>query len=231
MAKSKGTKKTISIPENKQKALELAKAAVEKEFGKGIVVTNKDHQFPEIERISSGCLGLDKALNGGYPRGRIIEIFGESSSGKSTLALHAIASCQKQGGIALYVDLEHAYDAEYSENLGVDIDELLFSQPSSGEDCLNIVETYVRSGAIDLVVVDSVAALVSRSELEGNIGDSSVGQQARLMSQAMRMLTGPVHKTNTTLIMNNQTRQKIGIMYGPNECVTPNTMVDIEIKE
>ena len=203
--------------ENKKtKALELAIAQVDRQFGKGAIMRmGADHPVLSDNSISTGCLSLDVALGvGGIPRGRVSEIFGPESSGKTTLALHIIAEAQKTGGYAAFIDAEHAMDAQYSKMLGVNIEELLVSQPDTGEQALEITETLVRSSALDVIVIDSVAALVPRAELEGEMGDSHVGLQARLMSQALRKLTGTVSRSNTAVIFINQIREKIGVMYG-----------------
>ncbi len=207
---------------NKQKALELAIKQIDKAFGKGALVKLGEKEIEPIEAISTGSLGLDMALGiGGVPKGRIIEIYGPESSGKTTLALQIIAEAQKQGGIAAFIDAEHALDVYYAKNLGVDVDNLLVSQPDFGEQALDIVETIARSGAVDVIVIDSVAALTPKAEIEGEMGDAHVGLQARLMSQALRKLTGVVHKMNTTVIFINQIRMKIGAMgYGTPETTT-----------
>jgi recombination protein RecA len=208
--------------ENKKKALESAIKAIDKSFGKGTLMRLGDKPVVEIESISTGSLGLDMALGiGGIPKGRIIEIYGPESSGKTTLTLQIIAEAQKQGGTCAFIDAEHALDVKYAKNLGVDIDNLLVSQPDYGEQALDIVETVARSGAVDLIVIDSVAALTPKAEIEGDMGDTQVGTQARLMSQALRKLTGVVHKMNTTVIFINQIRMKIGQMgYGSPETTT-----------
>lgn len=207
--------------ESKLKALNLAIDRIDKTFGKGTVMRLGDKQVLDVESISSGSLGLDIALGvGGFPRGRIIEIYGPESSGKTTLAIHAIAECQKTGGIAAFVDAEHAFDRTYSEALGVDTENLLISQPDNGEQALEITENLIRSGAIDIIVIDSVAALVPRSELEGEMGDSKMGLQARLMSQAMRKLTAAIGRTGCTCVFINQLREKIGVMFGNPETTT-----------
>ena len=200
----------------KTKALDLAINQIDRQFGKGAIMRmGDDHISMSDNVISTGCLSLDVALGvGGVPKGRIIEIFGPESSGKTTLTLHVVAEAQKVGGYAAFIDAEHAMDPEYAKNLGVNLDELLVSQPDSGEQSLEITETLVRSGALDVIVVDSVAALVPRAELEGEMGDSHMGLQARLMSQALRKLTGTVSKSNTTVIFVNQIREKIGVMFG-----------------
>jgi len=211
-------KKPIEMPSpaaDKKKALETAIAQIEKSFGKGSIMRLGENLHERVDVISTGSIALDMALGvGGVPRGRIIEIYGPESSGKTTLALHIIASAQKNGGEAAFIDAEHALDPAYARALGVDIDNLLISQPGTGEDALAIAETLVRSGAVDVVVVDSVAALVPRSEIEGDMGESSVGVVARLMSQALRKLAGSISKTNCVVIFINQLREKIGVMYG-----------------
>ena len=206
----------MSVETKKTKALELAISQIDRQFGKGSIMKLGEDHIPTIENsVSTGCLSLDVALGvGGVPRGRIIEVYGPESSGKTTLALHIVAEAQKAGGYAAYIDAEHAVDPEYSNNLGVDTEELLISQPDTGEQALEICETLVRSGAVDVIVIDSVAALVPRAELEGDMGDTHVGLQARLMSQALRKLTGTVSRSNTTVIFINQIREKIGVMFG-----------------
>ena len=206
----------MSTDTKKAKALDLAITQIDRQFGKGSIMRLGDNQFSQMENvISTGCLSLDVALGvGGVPKGRIIEIYGPESSGKTTLALHIVAEAQKSGNYAAFIDAEHAIDPEYSKKLGVDIEELLISQPDNGEQALEICETLVRSGALDVIVVDSVAALVPRAELEGDMGDSHMGLQARLMSQALRKLTGTVSRSNTTVIFVNQIREKIGVMFG-----------------
>jgi recombination protein RecA len=205
----------------KQKALQLTLDKLDKTYGKGSVMKLGDIVTEEVDAISSGSLGLDLALGvGGYPRGRVIEIYGPESSGKTTLTLHAIAEAQKMGGIAAFIDAEHAFDKFYAENLGVDIDNLIISQPDHGEQALEITENLIRSGAIDIVVIDSVAALTPKSEIEGEMGDSKMGLHARLMSQALRKLTGTISKTNCTVIFINQLREKIGVMFGNPETTT-----------
>ena len=202
-------------------ALDDAISQIEKKFGKGSVMRLGDRTAVDVDVIPSGSLTLDKALGiGGYPKGRIIEIYGPESSGKTTVALHAIAQAQKQGGKAAFIDAEHAIDPVYAKNLGVDIDELILSQPDSGEQALEIAEMLVRSGVIDLIVIDSVAALVPQVELDGEMGDAAVGLQARLMSKALRKLSGVMNKTNCTVIFINQLREKIGVMYGNPETTT-----------
>jgi recombination protein RecA len=212
-----------TISKKKAQALALAISAVEKEFGKGSIMRLKDGQplHTEVPSISTGSLGLDIALGvGGYPRGRVIEVYGPESSGKTTLTLHAIASVQKQGGIAAFIDAEHALDLNYARKLGVDTEELLISQPDYGEQALEIADMLVRSGTVDLVVIDSVAALVPKAELEGDMGDSHVGLQARLMSQALRKLTGSLNKSRCAMFFINQLRMKIGVMFGSPETTT-----------
>ena len=206
----------MSTDTKKAKALELAITQIDRQFGKGSIMRLGAEHVPNMENsVSTGCLSLDVALGvGGVPRGRIIEIYGPESSGKTTLALHIVAEAQNGGGFAAFIDAEHAVDPEYSNNLGVNTEELLISQPDTGEQALEICETLVRSGAIDVIVIDSVAALVPRAELEGDMGDAHVGLQARLMSQALRKLTGTVSKSNTTVIFINQIREKIGVMFG-----------------
>jgi len=206
----------------KQKALDSALAQIERQFGKGsIMKLGGDNPVTEIEAISSGSLGLDIALGiGGLPKGRVVEIYGPESSGKTTLTLHVVAEAQKKGGVCAFVDAEHALDPQYARKLGVDLDELLISQPDTGEQALEIVDTLVRSGAVSLVVIDSVAALTPKSELEGDMGDSSVGVHARLMSQAMRKLTSSISRSNCMVIFINQIRMKIGVMFGSPETTT-----------
>lgn len=207
--------------EDKLKALQLTIEKVEKQYGKGSIMKLGDSRVIDIETISTGSLGLDLALGiGGLPKGRIIEIYGPESSGKTTLAIHAIAEAQKKGGIAAIIDAEHAFDKTYAKALGVDVDNLLISQPDDGEQGLDIAEHLIRSGAVDIVVIDSVAALVPRGEIEGDMGDSKMGLQARLMSQAMRKLTGSIHKTGCCCIFINQLREKIGVMFGNPETTT-----------
>ena len=212
----------MSDPKNpKNKALQLTLDKLDKTYGKGAVMRLGDQAIVEVESISSGSLGLDIALGvGGYPRGRVIEIYGPESSGKTTLTLHAIAECQKKGGIAAFIDAEHAFDRFYAENLGVDVNELIISQPDHGEQALEIADNLIRSGAIDIVVIDSVAALTPKSEIEGEMGDSKMGLHARLMSQALRKLTGSISKTNCTVFFINQLREKIGVMFGNPETTT-----------
>ncbi|MDF1579836.1 MAG: recombinase RecA [Desulfuromonadales bacterium] len=208
--------------QNRDRAIDLAMSQIEKQFGKGSIMRlGEGHVVPDIQVISTGALSLDLALGvGGVPRGRIIEIYGPESSGKTTLALHIVAEAQKKGGIAAFVDAEHALDIGYAKRLGVRTDDLLVSQPDTGEQALEITETLIRSGAIDVLVVDSVAALVPRAEIEGEMGDSHMGLQARLMSQALRKLTGTISKSNCSLIFINQIRMKIGVMFGNPETTT-----------
>ena len=205
----------------KQKALEAALGQIEKQFGKGSVMKLGEYKTMNVEAIPTGALSLDVALGiGGIPKGRIIEVYGPESSGKTTVALHTVAEAQKQGGIAAFIDAEHALDPVYAKALGVDIDNLIISQPDTGEQALEIAEALIRSGAIDIIVVDSVAALVPRAEIEGDMGDSHVGLQARLMSQALRKLTGSIKKSNCVAIFINQLREKVGIMFGNPETTT-----------
>jgi len=206
----------MTTDSKKTKALDLAITQIDRQFGKGSIMRmGGDHVRISDNVISTGCLSLDVALGvGGIPRGRIIEVFGPEASGKTTLALHVVAEAQKTGGYAAFIDAEHAMDPEYAKNLGINLDELLVSQPDSGEQALEIAETLVRSGALDIIVIDSVAALVPRAELEGDMGDSHMGLQARLMSQALRKLTGTVSRSNTTVLFVNQIREKIGVMFG-----------------
>ena len=210
-----------SAAEGKLKALQAAMSKIEKDFGKGSIMRMGDEQIENVEVIPTGSVALDTALGvGGYPRGRIIEIYGPESSGKTTLAIHAIAEAQKQGGIAAFIDAEHAFDRFYAEKLGVDVDNLWISQPDNGEQALEIADQLIRSSAIDILVVDSVAALTPKKEIEGDMGDSAVGLQARLMSQALRKLTSTIAKTNTCCIFINQLREKIGVMFGNPETTT-----------
>ena len=207
--------------DSKQKALQLTLDKLDKAYGKGTVMKMGDSVAQEVESISSGSLTLDYALGvGGYPKGRVIEIYGPESSGKTTLTLHAIAECQKAGGIAAFIDAEHAFDRFYAQNLKVNIDELIISQPDNGEQALEIADNLIRSGAIDIIVIDSVAALTPRSEIEGEMGDSKMGLHARLMSKALRKLTSNISKTNCTVIFINQLREKIGVMFGNPETTT-----------
>ncbi|MCX6183831.1 MAG: recombinase RecA [Flavobacterium psychrophilum] len=210
-----------SEKEAKLKALQLTLDKLDKTYGKGTVMKMGDKAIEEVETISSGSLGLDLALGvNGYPKGRIIEIYGPESSGKTTLTLHAIAEAQKAGGIAAFIDAEHAFDRSYAERLGVDVENLIISQPDNGEQALEITENLIRSGAIDIVVIDSVAALTPKSEIEGEMGDSKMGLHARLMSQALRKLTGTISKTHCTVFFINQLREKIGVMFGNPETTT-----------
>lgn len=222
--KSKKAIKKEDIPNNREAKLSALKAAmgqIEKSYGRGAIMRLGDDAVEQVEVIPAGSIGLNYALGvGGYPKGRIIEIFGPESSGKTTLAIHAIAEAQKRGGIAAIIDAEHAFDRFYAEKLGVDVNELLMSQPDNGEQALEIVEQLIRSAAVDLIVVDSVAALTPKNEIEGEMGDRNMGLQARLMSQAMRKLTGAISRTNTTCIFINQLRANIGSMFGPAETTT-----------
>lgn len=222
MAKEKEEKKAApEVSKEKLKALQATLDKIEKDFGKGAIMTMGDHPVAEVSVISSGSIGLDTALGiGGYPRGRVIEIYGPESSGKTTLAIHAIAEAQKLGGIAAIIDAEHAFDRTYAEKLGVDTDSLLISQPDNGEQALEIADHLIRSGAVDIVVIDSVAALTPKAEIEGDMGDSKMGLQARLMSQALRKLTANISRTNTCCVFINQLREKIGVMFGNPETTT-----------
>jgi recombination protein RecA len=221
MAKAKTPMERIAPAEDKQKALATAMAQIEKNHGKGSIMRLGEHLHINVEAISTGSLSLDMALGiGGVPKGRIVEVYGPESSGKTTLTLHIIASCQKAGGIAAFVDAEHALEPAYAAALGVDIDNLLISQPDTGEQALEITDSLVRSGAVDVVVIDSVAALVPRAEIEASMGDSMVGLHARLMSQALRKLAGSISKTNCIVVFINQLREKIGVMYGNPETTT-----------
>jgi recombination protein RecA len=224
MAKTKSEKTEVTdkplAAEGKLKALGLAQEQINKQFGDGAIRRLGDTTTVDVELVSSGALSLDLALGGGYPKGRILEIYGPESSGKTTLTLHAIAEIQKQGGTAAFIDAEHALDPAYARRLGVDTDNLLVSQPDNGEQALEIAETLVRSSAVDLVVIDSVAALVPQAEIDGDMGDSHMGLQARLMSQALRKLTGIISKSHTTVIFINQIRMKIGVMFGNPETTT-----------
>ena len=213
--------KENSEKDAKLKALQLTLDKLDKTYGKGTVMKMSDQAVQDVEAISSGSLGLDLALGvGGYPRGRVIEIYGPESSGKTTLTLHAIAEAQKAGGIAAFIDAEHAFDRTYARNLNIDIDNLIISQPDHGEQALEITENLIRSGAIDIIVIDSVAALTPKSEIEGEMGDSKMGLHARLMSQALRKMTSTISKTNCTVIFINQLREKIGVMFGNPETTT-----------
>ena len=221
MAKKDEMNPAESGVSEKLKALQAAMAKIEKDFGKGAIMKLGDEQVDNVEVISTGSIGLNAALGvGGYPKGRIIEIYGPESSGKTTLAIHAIAEAQKNGGIAAFIDAEHAFDRFYAAKLGVNVDDLLISQPDNGEQALEIADQLIRSSAIDIIVVDSVAALTPKAELEGDMGDNKVGLQARLMSQALRKLTSTISKTNTTCIFINQLREKIGVMFGNPETTT-----------
>lgn len=214
-------KEKKEINKDKLKALQLTTDKIVKDFGRGSIMRMGDHVIEDIPSIPSGSISLDLALGiNGYPRGRVVEIYGPESSGKTTLALHAIAEAQKAGGIAAFIDAEHAFDRFYAEQLGVDIENLLISQPDNGEQALEITDHLIRSGAIDIVVIDSVAALTPRAEIEGEMGDSSMGLQARLMSKALRKLTANISRTNTTLVFINQLREKIGVMFGNPETTT-----------
>ncbi len=212
---------TQKINSEKLKALQLTMDKIEKSYGKGSIMRMGDKPVDDVQAIHSGSIALDLAMGiGGYPKGRVIEIFGPESSGKTTLAIHAIAEAQKVGGIAAFIDAEHAFDPTYAQKLGVDIDELLISQPDNGEQALEIADSLIRSGAIDIIVIDSVAALTPKAEIEGEMGDSKMGLQARLMSQALRKLTGSISKTKTCVIFINQLRDKIGVMFGNPETTT-----------
>ena len=222
MAKKEKTETEQLTPQQeKMKALQAALSKIEKDFGKGSNMRMGDEQIVPVEAIPTGSIGLNAALGvGGYPKGRIIEIYGPESSGKTTLAIHAIAECQKMGGVAAFIDAEHAFDRFYAQNLGVDIDNLYISQPDNGEQALEIADQLIRSAAVDIIVIDSVAALTPKKEIEGDMGDSVVGLQARLMSQALRKVTSTIAKTNTTCIFINQLREKIGVMFGSPETTT-----------
>lgn len=218
---AKTSEDNSKVQSEKLKALQLAMDKIDKDYGKGAIMRMGDNKVEEIAVIPSGSIGLNVALGvGGYPRGRVIEIYGPESSGKTTLAIHAIAQAQKAGGIAAFIDAEHAFDRFYAEKLGVNTDELLISQPDNGEQALEIADQLIRSAAVDIIVIDSVAALTPKKEIEGDMGDSNVGLQARLMSQALRKLTSNISKTNTTCIFINQLREKIGIMFGNPETTT-----------
>ena len=219
MAKAKKTD-TGMAEDGKKQALDLAIAQISKQFGDGSIMKLGENHKVDVELLPSGCLSLDIALGGGYPKGRIIEIYGPESSGKTTLTLHAIAEIQKQGGTAAFIDAEHALDPAYARKLGVDTENLLVAQPDNGEQALEITETLVRSNAVDLIVVDSVAALVPQAEIDGDMGDAHMGLQARLMSQALRKLTGIINKSKATVIFINQIRMKIGVMFGNHETTT-----------
>ncbi|HNY15298.1 MAG TPA: recombinase RecA [Bacteroidales bacterium] len=215
------SKEKKEINKEKLKALEVTLGKIEKDYGKGTIMKLGDHAIENIQVISTGSLGLDAALGiGGLPRGRVIEIYGPEASGKTTLAIHAIAEAQKSGGIAAIIDAEHTFDRNYAEKLGVDIENLLISQPDNGEQALEITDNLIRSGALDIVVIDSVAALTPKAEIEGEMGDSKMGLQARLMSQALRKLTANISKTNTSCVFINQLREKIGVMFGNPETTT-----------
>ena len=221
MAKKEESTEQLTPQQQKLKALQAAMAKIEKDFGKGAIMRMGEENIENVEVIPTGSIGLNAALGvGGYPKGRIIEIFGPESSGKTTLAIHAIAECQKAGGVAAFIDAEHAFDRFYAEHLGVDINNLYISQPDNGEQALEIADQLIRSSAIDIIVIDSVAALTPKKEIEGDMGDSAVGLQARLMSQALRKLTSTISKTNTTCIFINQLREKIGVMFGNPETTT-----------
>jgi len=215
------SKEVKEINKEKLKALEVTLGKIEKDFGKGTIMKLGDHPVENIQVISTGSIGLDAALGiGGFPRGRVIEIYGPEASGKTTLAIHAIAEAQKNGGIAAIIDAEHTFDRNYAEKLGVDVENLLISQPDNGEQALEITDNLIRSGALDIVVIDSVAALTPKAEIEGEMGDSKMGLQARLMSQALRKLTANISKTNTSCVFINQLREKIGVMFGNPETTT-----------
>lgn len=221
MAKKEEINEQLTPQQEKLKALQAAMSKIEKDFGKGSIMRMGDEKIENVDVIPTGSIGLNAALGvGGYPKGRIIEIYGPESSGKTTLAIHAIAEAQKQGGIAAFIDAEHAFDRFYAEKLGVDIGNLYVSQPDNGEQALEIAEQLIRSSAIDIIVIDSVAALTPKKEIEGDMGDSAVGLHARLMSQALRKLTSTIAKTNTTCIFINQLREKIGVMFGNPETTT-----------
>ena len=221
MAKTQKEEANLSPQQQKMKALQAAMEKIEKSFGKGAIMKMGDDNIEHIDVIPSGSIGLNAALGvGGYPKGRIIEIFGPESSGKTTLAIHAIAECQKTGGVAAFIDAEHAFDRFYAEKLGVNINDLLIAQPDSGEQALDIADELIRSAAVDLIVIDSVAALTPKAEIAGDMGDNKVGLQARLMSQALRKMTASVNKTGTTVIFINQLREKIGVMFGNPETTT-----------
>lgn len=221
MAKKAKEEEQLSPQEAKMKALQAAMEKIEKDFGKGSIMNLGENKVEKIDVIPTGSIGLNAALGvGGYPKGRIIEIFGPESSGKTTLAIHAIAECQKQGGIAAFIDAEHAFDRFYAEKLGVDTSSMWISQPDNGEQALEIADQLIRSAAVDIIVIDSVAALTPKAEIEGDMGENKVGLHARLMSQALRKLTANISKTNTTCIFINQLREKIGIMFGSPETTT-----------
>jgi len=221
MAKKETENEALNPKEERLKALQAAMAKIEKDFGKGSIMKMGDEKIENVDVIPTGSIALNAALGvGGYPKGRIIEIYGPESSGKTTLAIHAIAECQKAGGIAAFIDAEHAFDRFYAEKLGVDVNNLYISQPDNGEQALEIADQLIRSAAIDIIVIDSVAALTPKKEIEGDMGDSAVGLHARLMSQALRKVTATISKTNTTCIFINQLREKIGIMFGNPETTT-----------
>ena len=221
MAKKEEIGEALNPQSEKLKALQAAMSKIEKDFGKGSIMRMGDEQIENVDVIPTGSIGLNAALGvGGYPKGRIIEIYGPESSGKTTLAIHAIAEAQKAGGIAAFIDAEHAFDRFYAQKLGVDVDNLLISQPDNGEQALEIADQLIRSAAIDIIVIDSVAALTPKKEIEGDMGDSAVGLHARLMSQALRKVTSTISKTNTTCIFINQLREKIGVMFGNPETTT-----------
>lgn len=218
---AKESKETANDNKERLKTLQLTIEKLEKEYGKGVVMRMSDTRIEPLEVIPTGSLGLDIALGvGGLPKGRVVEIYGPESSGKTTLSMHAIAECQKQGGMAAFIDAEHAFDKTYAEKLGIDTSNLLIAQPDNGEQALEIADNLIRSGAIDIIVIDSVAALVPKAEIEGDMGDSKMGLQARLMSQALRKLTGSISKTNCVCIFINQLRDKIGVMFGSPETTT-----------
>ncbi len=219
MKQNQDTKKVV-MNENKSKALSMALESIEKQFGKGSIMKLGDFNAKTVDCISTGSLSLDLALGGGLPKGRVVEIYGPESSGKTTLTLHAIAEVQKNNGVAAFIDAEHALDPAYAKRIGVDVDNLLLSQPDNGEQALEIVETLVRSNAVDIIVIDSVAALVPKAEIEGEMGDSHMGLQARLMSQALRKLTGIISRSHVTVVFINQIRMKIGVMFGNPETTT-----------
>ena len=221
MAKKEESTEQLTPQQQKLKALQAAMSKIEKDYGQGSIMRMGEEKSENVEVIPTGSIGLNAALGvGGYPKGRIIEIYGPESSGKTTLAIHAIAECQRAGGIAAFIDAEHAFDRFYAANLGVDIDNLYISQPDNGEQALEIADQLIRSSAIDIIVIDSVAALTPKKEIEGDMGDSAVGLQARLMSQALRKLTSTISKTNTICIFINQLREKIGVMFGNPETTT-----------
>lgn len=218
---AKEPKEAVNENKERMKTLQLTIEKLEKEYGKGVVMRMSDTRIEPLEVIPTGSLGLDIALGvGGLPKGRVVEIYGPESSGKTTLSMHAIAECQKQGGMAAFIDAEHAFDKSYAEKLGIDTSNLLIAQPDNGEQALEIADNLIRSGAIDIIVIDSVAALVPKAEIEGDMGDSKMGLQARLMSQALRKLTGSISKTNCVCIFINQLRDKIGVMFGSPETTT-----------